>query len=97
MTEPSDNYEPTEVDLDLVVEEATGKPVKPANVTAGIVSMRQRITQLEAEKASLLDRLGTAAGESEEALNKHLAAINKVLATARERLAHYEAQLGAQN
>jgi hypothetical protein len=40
MPEPSDDYEPTGADLDLVIEEATGKPVKQANLASGIDSMR---------------------------------------------------------
>jgi len=59
MPEPPGDYEPTEADLDMVVEEATGKPVKPVNLAAGIVSMRQRIAQLEAEKTKLLDCIKT--------------------------------------
>lgn len=97
MTEPSENYEPTEADLDLVIEGATDKPVKPTSVAAGIASIRQRITQLEAEKTRLLQRLDTEVSENEKALNRDLATINKLLATARERLAHYQAQLGTQN
>ena len=94
MTGKNDRYKPTETDLEMVVEGATGKPVKPENLQAGIASMRQRITQLEAEKARLLDRMAEDSGKS---LNAHLAAVKKDLATARERLAHYEAQVGRQN
>ena len=35
--------------------------------------------------------------DSDETLKDHLALVNKDLATAYERLAHYEAQLGKQN
>lgn len=56
--------------------------------------MRQRIAQLEAEKARLLDRMDE---DSDAALKVHLAAINKDLAAARERLVHYELQVGRQN
>ena len=56
--------------------------------------MRQRIAQLEAEKARLLDRMDE---DSDAALKVHLAAINKDLAAARERLIHYELQVGRQN
>ena len=94
MPEPPDDYEPTEADIDMVVEEVTGKPVKPANLAAGIASMRQRIAQLEAEKTKLLDGMDE---DRDESLKDHLAAVNKDLATARERLAHHEAQLGKQN
>lgn len=94
MTGPPDNLEPTEADLDWVVEEATGKPVKPANLAAGIASMQQRIAQLEVEKTKLLDRMDE---DSVAAQKDHLAAVNQDLATARERLTYYEAQLDQQN
>jgi len=94
MPEQPDDCEPTEADIDMVVEEATGKPVKPANLAAGFASMRQRIAQLEAEKTKLLDRME----KNFEATPKdHLDTLNKDLATARERLVHYEAQLGKHN
>lgn len=94
MPEQHDDHEPTEPDIDMVVEEATGQPVKPANLAAGIASMRRRIAQLEAEKIKLLDRMDEGSDESQE---DHLAAVNKDLAIARERLVHYEAQCARQN
>jgi hypothetical protein len=78
----------------MVIEEATGKPVKPTNLAAGIASMRQRIAQLEAEKTKLLNRMEN---DFAETLKDHLATLNKDLATVRELLAHYEAQIGRQN
>jgi hypothetical protein len=78
----------------MALEDFTGKPVKPANLAAGIASMRQRIAQLEAEKSKLLDHMDE---NSDESLNDHLAAVNKDLTAARERLASYEWQLGKQN
>lgn len=68
--------------------------MKPANLAAGIASMRQRIAQLEAEKTKLIDRMDEV---SDESLKLHLAAVKKDLATVRERLVHYEAQDGTQN
>jgi len=97
MPEQPDNHEPTEADIDMVIEETTGKPMKPANLAAGIASMRQRIAQLEAEKAKLLEQLDIATDDATASLSQHLASLNKDLVTARERLAHYEAQLGRQN
>jgi len=94
MPEPRDDYEPTEADIDMVVEEVTGKPAKPANLAAGIASMQRRIAQLEAEKIKLLDRMDE---DADESLKNHLAAVNKDLATARDRLTYYEAQFGKQN
>lgn len=60
MTEPSDNYDPTEADLDLILENATGKRVKPENLATGIASMQKRIAQLEGEKAKLINQLDSA-------------------------------------
>jgi hypothetical protein len=94
MPELPDDFEPTEADIDMIVEEVAGKPIKPANLAAGIASMRQRIAQLEAEKIKLLDRMDE---DSDESLKDHLNAVNKDLAIARERLIHHEAQLGRQN
>lgn len=94
MRDQPDDCDPTEADIDMVVEQATGKPVKPANLAAGTASMRERIAQLEAEKTKLPDRMDEGSGES---LKDHLPAVNKDLATARERLTHYKAQHGSQN
>lgn len=94
MPEQPDDYEPTEADIDMVIEETSGKPVKPADLAAGIASMRKRIAQLEAEKIRLLDRMEE---NLDEALKDHLAAVNKDLGTSRQRLSHYEAQVGKQN
>ena len=94
MPEPSDKYKPTEADLDLVIEEATGQPLKPKDLVTGIDSLHERIKELEAEKARLLDRLEK---DFDETLKDHLAAVNRDLTTARERLAHYDVQLGTQN
>ncbi len=97
MPEPSDNYEPSQAELEMIIEETTGKPVKPTDVAAGIASMRQRIAELEAEKSKLLAQLDTATVKCEANLKNSLASTNKQLGTARERLAHYQAQLGQQN
>lgn len=97
MPEPSDNYEPSEADLEMAIEETTGKPVKPANLAEGIASMHQRITELEAEKAKLLNQMDTADSTSQQSLNKHLVSMNKDIAIARERLNSYQSQIGMQN
>jgi len=94
MPEQPDDYEPSNADIDMVVEETTGKLVKPGDLVAGIASMRQRIAQLEVEKTKLLDRMDE---NFDESLKDHLASVNNDLATARERLVHYESQLGRQN
>lgn len=97
MPEQPDNYVPTEADIDTVIEEATGKQIKPENLAAGIAFLRQRIERLEEAKAELLDRMDTAAEDSEGTLHDHLIEINRDLATARERLTHCVSQTGRQN
>jgi len=92
--EQRDDYEPTEEDIEMVVEEFTVKPVKPANLAAGIASMQRRIAQLETERTKLLNCMAKNASES---LKEHIASVNKDLAIARERLVYYKAQLNSQN
>ena len=94
MPEQPDDYEPSEADIDMVIEEATGKLIKPANLAAGITATRQRIEQLEVEKAKLLNQLETASEISVVSLDRQLASINKKLAAARERLNHFQGQFG---
>ena len=97
MTEPSDNYDPTEADLDLVLEDAIGKPGKPENLATGIASMRKRITQLEEEKARLLNQIESADQNSTTSLNQSLITLNQHLSNARQRLRDYEMQQGERN
>jgi len=94
MPQQPDDIEPTKENIDLIVEHVTGKPVKPGNLAEGIASIRRRIAQLEDEKVKLLDRMDE---DADESLKDHLAAVNKDLAIARERLAYYEIQLGEKN
>jgi hypothetical protein len=61
MTEPSDNYDPTDADLDLVLEDTTGKPVKPADLATGIASMQKNFTaSLSQSLIALNQRLSAA-------------------------------------
>lgn len=96
MPKQHDELEPTEADIDMVLEDATGKPVKDENLAASIASMRQLIVSLEAGKTKLLDRMDATA-DSAANLNQHLVSLNQDLATTRERLAYFEAQIGRQN
>ena len=79
MPEPSDKYKPSEADLDLVLEQATGKPVDPVSLAAGISSLQHRIARLDTEKAKLLDRMEAG---FDATLKGHLATIDKELANA---------------
>lgn len=60
----------------------------PLRLVCDLAALRQ------AERTKLHDRMDEGFHES---LKDHLASINKDLATARERLSHYEAQLTRQN
>ena len=97
MPEQPENYEPSAADIDMIVEATTGKPVKPADIGAGIASMRQRIAQLEAEKARLLDHLDAVTDAAANSLTRQLDEIKRNLHTARQRLGHYQAQVGKEN
>ena len=92
-----DDFQPTEADLDMILEDVSGKPVKPASLQAGIVSMRQRIAELEATKKRLLNQLNENTTGFDELAVTHLKSVNKDLATARERLDSYQRQQGMQN
>jgi hypothetical protein len=96
MKPPSDDFDPTEVDLDLIVEGVTGKPVKPANLATGIASMQKRITQLEMEKAKLIEQLEIAT-EDAAGFDQSFASLNSELKIARERLVSYQNLLRSQN
>lgn len=97
MTEPSDNYDPTEADLDLILEDSTGKPVKPADLANGIASLRQRITQLEGEKAKLLGQLEKTDESRAGSITSKLVVLSRQMTSARQRLGDYESQSGKQN
>ena len=96
-TQPND-YEPTESYIEMVIEDATGKLLKPENAEAGIASMRRRIAELEAQKSKVIDQLDAAANlPAADGLNRNLTLIDRDLKVARERFAHYESQVGRQN
>ena len=54
----------------------------------------ERIAQLEAKNTRRIELMDN---DSDESLKDHLAAVNKDLAIARERLVHYEAPCARQN
>ncbi len=94
MPEQPDNLEPTEADLDMVLEETTGKPTDKGSTMANIQALEDRIVQLEAERARLISNRSKLPSENYES---HLASYDADLRTARERLAHFESQLGKNN
>jgi len=81
MPKQTDDYQPTEEDIDLVVEEITGKPVKPANLAAGIAFDATAYRAALEQKIKLLDRMDE---HSDATLKEHLATVYKDLAKVRE-------------
>lgn len=88
---------PTDADLETAIEETTGKPVKPESAAAGVKSMLRRITELNMLRGRLTDQLAVAQGRDALELEGHIHTCNRDLAIAKERLTHYESQLGTQN
>lgn len=84
---------PTEADLDLVLEQATGKPVDKGTAAANIAALRQRIAELTA----LHGRLRARQQQGEAGLDAMLAEIAADIAHARKLLEGYETQTRSLN
>ena len=92
---PADDYPdhlkhlaPTPEDLDMVMEEVTGKPVDRGTALRNCAALEQRIAQLLASKQRLLDRYG----EGAEVLH-FIQDCDRDLVRARELLAACELQV----
>ena len=83
--------DPTEVDLQIVEDEALGHPVKRC-AHQGVADMQARITQLNAEKKKLLEQMDTRTD-----LDSQLSTLNSQLREAQDRLAEYELQAQSHN
>jgi hypothetical protein len=81
---------PSEADMDMVLEEASGRAVDKGTASANAQAMQERISQLEFERARLISNQ---AKLSPEAFQQNLASFDADLATARERLVHFQTQL----
>ncbi len=92
-----DDFQPTEADFEMILESVSNTPVKPASLEAGILSMCQRIDELEAAKKRLLSHFDENSTDFHELADTHLKSVNKDLATARKRLDSYQRQLRMQN
>jgi hypothetical protein len=79
---------PTDADIDMVLEEASGKAVDKGAALANAQAMQERISQLETERARLISNQ---AKLSPEAFQQHLSSFDADLAT--ERLVHFQNQL----
>lgn len=99
MNEPP--YEPTDSDLEQVVDEARkdlGLGPAPRTPAQGIKDMTARIHELNALKQKIIARIETANTARQQApLYETLADINKQLAEARARKREYETLLKAGN
>lgn len=93
-----DNLEPSDAELEMVVDEArqkTGLPPAKRPVDKGIADMQARIKLLTAQRMKLLERMGTEVFD-----DKRYAAlfeVDKELRQARERLTDYQTQQGGHN
>lgn len=94
MPEQPDNLEPTEADIDMVLEEMNGKPVDKGTARANAQTMQERIAQLEAERARLISNSNKLPPGKYQ---NHQASYDSDLAIARERLAHFQSQVGKSN
>ncbi len=79
---------PTDADLDMVLEEVTGRPADKGSARHNAIALRQRIAELLESKGKLL----THQSEGKDVANA-LAAVEADLAKARKFLAGYATQL----
>lgn len=94
MPEQPDHFEPTEADIDMILEDVHGKPVDKGSVVENVKAMEGRIAELAAAYEQLV-RNGD--NFNPELLQQHMNACGKDLNIARERLQYYQAQLRQQN
>jgi len=92
------NYDPTESDLEQVVDEARkalGKGPAPRSAAGGISDMTERIRSLNEQKGKLLKQMELHPTNTD--LDATLVATNSQLREAKERLAEYQSQLRGKN
>jgi hypothetical protein len=94
MPKQPDDFEPTEADIDIILEDVHDKPADKGSVLENIKALVGRIAELE----TAYEKLGRN-GENFDAapLQQHMDACSKDLNTARERLRYYQDQLRQQN
>jgi len=96
----SNPHDPTEVDLQIVEDEALGHPAK-RRAHQGVADMTARIAQLNDEKKKLLATMADAEGKDygtrQPDLWKSIDQLNAQLKEAGERLAEYELQVQSHN
>lgn len=89
-----DDFEPTEADIDMILEDVHGKPVDKGSAVENIKAMEGRIAELEAIYEQLV-RNGD--NFNPDLLQQNLNACSKDLNIARERLRYYHGQLRKRN
>lgn len=93
-----DNLEPSDAELEMVVDEArqkTGLPPAKRPADKGITDMQARIKLLTGQRTKLLERMGTEVFD-----DKRYAALSEIdneLREARQRLTEYQTQQGGRN
>ena len=82
-------------ELEMDDEDLFGIAVPVDSAAEGVASMERRLANLRQSKAKVLDRLeeGHWPAEMIETLNTYLAELNRHLAIAQERKAHFELQV----
>ncbi|HUE37662.1 MAG TPA: hypothetical protein VMO20_09745 [Candidatus Acidoferrum sp.] len=93
-----DNFEPSDAELEMVVDEArqkTGQPPANRSPEKGVADMQARLKLLNEQRSKLLDGLGTTPFDTQrgEELNR----IDHEIREARQRLDEYQTQLKGRN
>ena len=97
MTKP-DNYEPSDSDLEQVVDEARhalGKGPAPRSAQKGVSDMTDRIRLLNEQKEKLLKQIQLHPSNTQ--LDSTLVAVNSQIREAKKRLAEYQTQAKGRN
>ncbi len=102
MPDQPDNYEPSDAELEMVVDEArkaVGKGPAPRPSVKGIADMQARLKLLSEQKEKLLEQSALHAADTQfvVAVRKDLATVNRELREAQERLAEYQSQFDRRN
>jgi hypothetical protein len=98
MTNQPDNYEPSNTELEMVVDEARkaiGKGPAPRSAAKGVSDMAARIGLLNEQKTKLLKQMELHPSDTQ--LDSTLVAVNSELREAKKRLAEYQTQAKGQN
>ncbi|HEV2327631.1 MAG TPA: hypothetical protein VGY56_02455 [Verrucomicrobiae bacterium] len=93
-----DDFEPSDAELEMVVDEAlqkTGQPPVNRSPEKGIADMQGRLKLLNEQKAKLLKGMGTLPFDTQR--GEELTKIDREIREARQRLGEYQTQLKGRN